>query len=168
MGVCIEFTWSHSTCLTCQFFDGAASNSWGLSVSFISVILLPIIGNAAEHAGAVIFAFKNKLDISLGVALESTTQIAMFVIPLTVIVPWIIGIDVNLDFNLLETTCLALSIIVTPFALQDGTSHYLKGLVLLLCYLVIGASFFIFGTTNDHANTVNMSFRPSNERIMRV
>ncbi|KAL2479480.1 Vacuolar cation/proton exchanger 3 [Abeliophyllum distichum] len=146
----------------------AASNSWGLSVSFISVILLPIVGNAAEHAGAVIFAFKNKLDISLGVALGSATQIAMFVIPLTVIVSWIIGIDMNLDFNLLETTCLALSIIVTAFALQDGTSHYLKGLVLLLCYLVVGACFFIFRTTNDHANTVNMSFRPSNERIMRV
>ncbi|CAA0832839.1 Probable envelope ADP-ATP carrier protein-chloroplastic [Striga hermonthica] len=58
----------------------AASDSWGLSVSFISVILLPIVGNAAEHAGAIIFAFKNKLDISLGVALGSATQIAMFVV----------------------------------------------------------------------------------------
>ncbi|XP_011047460.1 PREDICTED: vacuolar cation/proton exchanger 3-like isoform X2 [Populus euphratica] len=57
-----------------------ASESWGLSVSFISIILLPIVGNAAEHAGAVIFAFKNKLDISLGVALGSATQIAMFVV----------------------------------------------------------------------------------------
>ncbi|KAL2500537.1 Vacuolar cation/proton exchanger 3 [Forsythia ovata] len=146
----------------------AASESWGLSVSFISVILLPIVGNAAEHAGAVIFAFKNKLDISLGVALGSATQIAMFVIPLTVIVSWIIGIDMNLNFNILETTCLALSIIVTAFALQDGTSHYLKGLVLLLCYLVIGACFFIFRTTNNHADPVNISFRSSNEAIMRV
>ncbi|KAL2479465.1 Vacuolar cation/proton exchanger 3 [Abeliophyllum distichum] len=107
----------------------AASDSWGLSVNFISEILLPIVGNAAEHAAAVIFAFKNKLDISLGVALESATQIAMFV---------------------------------------DGTSHYLKGLVLLLCYLVIGASFFIFRTTNNHADTVNISFRSSNEGIMGV
>ncbi|XP_050901857.1 vacuolar cation/proton exchanger 3 isoform X2 [Lathyrus oleraceus] len=56
-----------------------ASDSWGLSVSFLSIILLPIVGNAAEHAGAIIFAFKNKLDISLGVALGSSTQIAMFV-----------------------------------------------------------------------------------------
>ena len=57
-----------------------ASESWGLSVSFISIILLPIVGNAAEHAGAVIFAFKNKLDISLGVALGSATQISLFVV----------------------------------------------------------------------------------------
>ncbi|CAI9758904.1 unnamed protein product [Fraxinus pennsylvanica] len=130
-----------------------ASNSWGLSVSFISVILLPIVGNAAEHAGAIIFAFKNKLDITLGVALGSATQIAIFVIPLSVIVAWIIGIDMNLDLNILETSCLALSIIVTAFTLQDGTSHYLKGLVLLLCYLVMGTCFFIFRTSKVHAET---------------
>ncbi|PON43530.1 Sodium/calcium exchanger membrane region [Parasponia andersonii] len=63
-----------------------ASDSWGLSVSFLSIILLPIVGNAAEHAGAIIFAFKNKLDITLGVALGSATQIAMFVVPLCVVI----------------------------------------------------------------------------------
>ncbi|KAH1155292.1 hypothetical protein GLYMA_18G200500v4 [Glycine max] len=120
-----------------------ASDSWGLSVSFLSIILLPIVGNAAEHAGAIIFAFKNKLDISLGVALGSATQIAMFVVPLCVIVAWIMGIDMDLNFNLLETGSLALAIIVTGFTLQDGTSHYMKGLVLLLCYIVIGACFFV-------------------------
>ena len=62
-----------------------ASESWGLSVSFISIILLPIVGNAAEHAGAVIFAFKNKLDISLGVALGSATQISLFVVSFIII-----------------------------------------------------------------------------------
>ncbi|KAK4418942.1 Vacuolar cation/proton exchanger 3 [Sesamum alatum] len=122
----------------------AASDSWGLSVSFISLILLPIVGNAAEHAGAIIFAFKNKLDITLGVALGSATQISMFVVPLTVITAWIIGIEMELGFNLLETSALALSILVTTLALQDGTSHYMKGLVLVLCYLVIGACFFVF------------------------
>ncbi|KAL0375330.1 UNVERIFIED_CONTAM: Vacuolar cation/proton exchanger 3 [Sesamum radiatum] len=122
----------------------AASDSWGLSVSFISLILLPIVGNAAEHAGAIIFAFKNKLDISLGVALGSATQISMFVVPLTVIASWIMGIRMELGFNLLETSALALSILVTTITLQDGTSHYMKGLVLVLCYLVIGACFFVF------------------------
>ncbi|KAL7136248.1 hypothetical protein ABFS83_10G017000 [Erythranthe nasuta] len=122
----------------------AASDTWGLSISFISVILLPIVGNAAEHAGAIIFAFKNKLDISLGVALGSATQISMFVIPLSVIVSWITGIGMDLDFSLLGTSALALSILVTSFTLQDGTSHYIKGLVLLLCYVVIAACFFLF------------------------
>ncbi|KAG5406235.1 hypothetical protein IGI04_012354 [Brassica rapa subsp. trilocularis] len=119
-----------------------ASDSWGLSVSFISIILLPIVGNAAEHAGAIIFAFKNKLDISLGVALGSATQISLFVVPLSVIVAWIMGIKMDLNFNILETSCLALAIIITAFTLQDGTSHYMKGLVLLLCYVIVATCFF--------------------------
>ncbi|KAM3325788.1 vacuolar cation/proton exchanger 3 [Capsicum chacoense] len=144
----------------------SASNSWGISVSFISVILLPIVGNAAEHAGAIIFAFKNKLDISLGVALGSATQIAMFVVPLCVIVAWIVGVRMDLDFNLLETGSLALAIIVTAFTLQDGTSHYIKGLVLLLCYIVIGACFFVTNKPQTQPNGVNLV--SSTEGIARV
>eukprot|EP00262_Sarcandra_glabra_P020263 TRINITY_DN798_c0_g1_i1.p1 TRINITY_DN798_c0_g1~~TRINITY_DN798_c0_g1_i1.p1 ORF type:complete len:448 (+),score=41.24 TRINITY_DN798_c0_g1_i1:93-1436(+) len=123
-----------------------ASESWGISVSFISIILLPIVGNAAEHAGAIIFAFKNKLDITLGVALGSATQISMFVVPLTIIVAWIMGIQMSLDFDLLQTGSLFLSILITAFTLQDGTSHYLKGLVLLICYFIIGTCFFVLKT----------------------
>lgn len=142
-----------------------ASESWGISVSFISIILLPIVGNAAEHAGAVIFAFKNKLDITLGVALGSATQIAMFVVPASVLFGWILGVNMDLDFNLLETGSLALSIIVTAFTLQDGTSHYLKGLILVLCYIVIGACFFVSSpTSTDHQqNNIDIGLRSSTE-----
>ncbi|XP_057442271.1 vacuolar cation/proton exchanger 3-like [Lotus japonicus] len=144
----------------------AASDSWGISVSFISIILLPIVGNAAEHAGSIIFAFKNKLDISLGVAMGSATQISMFVVPLSVIVAWIMGIKMDLDFNLLETGCLAFAIIVTAFTLQDGTSHYMKGVVLTLCYLVIAACFFVNKTAqiNQHPRT-SFGAKPSFEAI---
>uniref|UniRef100_A0A0E0A3M6 Vacuolar cation/proton exchanger n=1 Tax=Oryza glumipatula TaxID=40148 RepID=A0A0E0A3M6_9ORYZ len=121
----------------------AASESWELSVSFISIILLPIVGNAAEHAGAVIFALKNKLDITLGVSLGSATQISMFVVPVSVIVAWTMGIPMDLDFNLLETGSLFLAILVTAFTLQEGESHYLKGLILVLCYAVISVCFFV-------------------------
>ncbi|KAJ9172492.1 hypothetical protein P3X46_015722 [Hevea brasiliensis] len=121
----------------------AASDSWGISVSFISIILLPIVGNAAEHAGSIIFAFKNKLDISLGVALGSATQISMFVVPLCVVVGWIMHVHMDLDFSLLETGSLAFTIIITAFTLQDGTSHYMKGVVLFLCYVVISACFWV-------------------------
>ncbi|KAL4384296.1 hypothetical protein GQ457_15G028080 [Hibiscus cannabinus] len=121
----------------------AASETWGISISFISIILIPIVGNAAEHAGAIIFAFKNKLDISLGVALGSATQISMFAVPLCVIVGWIMRIPMDLDFSLLETGCLALTILVVAFTLQDGTSHYMKGVVLCLCYIAISACFFV-------------------------
>ncbi|KAK1586757.1 hypothetical protein Q3G72_005889 [Acer saccharum] len=136
----------------------AASESWGISVSFISIILLPIVGNAAEHAGSVIFAFKNKLDISLGVALGSATQISMFVVPSCVIIAWIMGISMDLDFSLLQTGCLAFSIIITAFTLQDGTSHYMKGVVLCLCYIVIAACFFV---DKIPQNAVNAGGTPS-------
>ncbi|XP_073044517.1 vacuolar cation/proton exchanger 3 [Primulina eburnea] len=148
-----------------------ASNSWGLSVNFISVILLPIVGNAAEHAGAIIFAFKNKLDISLGVALGSATQIAMFVVPLSVIVSWIMGNNMSLDFHILETSSLAISILVTAFTLQDGTSHYMKGLVLLLCYVVIAACFFVVKTPfiNDgSASNIGLMNTSQGQEIMRI
>ncbi|XP_024026733.1 vacuolar cation/proton exchanger 3 [Morus notabilis] len=130
----------------------AASSSWGISVSFISIILLPIVGNAAEHAGSIIFALKNKLDISLGVALGSATQISMFVVPLSVIVAWIMHVPMDLDFSLLETGSLAFTIIITAFTLQDGTSHYLKGMVLFMCYLIIAACFFVQKTPLNNMN----------------
>lgn len=146
----------------------AASDSWGLSVSFISIILLPIVGNAAEHAGAVIFAFRNKLDISLGVALGSATQISMFVVPLCVIVAWILNVQMDLDFHTIETGALAFSIIITSFALQDGTSHYIKGLVLLLCYVVIGACFLVLRAPLGSTSILNMANTPTNNQVLRL
>ncbi|XP_050380471.1 vacuolar cation/proton exchanger 3-like [Argentina anserina] len=137
-----------------------ASKSWGLSVSFLSLILVPILGNAAEHAGSIIFALKNKLDISLGVSLGSATQIAMFVVPSCVIVAWIMGINMDINFNLIETVSLTLAVITTSIALQDGTSHYVKGLVLILCYIAIGICFFIFETPmDDETKSMNTHLR---------
>ncbi|WOH02016.1 hypothetical protein DCAR_0521403 [Daucus carota subsp. sativus] len=128
-----------------------ASASWGISVSFISIILLPIVGNAAEH-----------LDITLGVALGSATQIALFVVPVSVVFAWVLDINMNLDFNLLETGSLALSVLVTAFTLQDGTSHYMKGVVLLLCYVVISACFFVSnGSTTNQGNGLNLGLNSS-------
>ena len=82
----------------------------------------------------------------------SATQISMFVVPLSVLVAWIMGIQMDLDFKLLETGSLFISVLVTAFTLQDGTSHYLKGVLLLLCYIVIGACFFVTRQTEHHAN----------------
>ncbi|KAK8947685.1 Vacuolar cation/proton exchanger 1a [Platanthera guangdongensis] len=139
----------------------AASESWSLSVSFISIIVLPIVGNAAEHAGAIIFALKNKLDITLGVSLGSATQISMFVVPLSILVAWIMGIQMDLDFQLLETGVLVMSILLVAFILQDGSSHYLKGFILLLAYIVIGACFFVLGGRSDLDNGVNANAIPA-------
>uniref|UniRef100_A0A0E0G5I8 Sodium/calcium exchanger membrane region domain-containing protein n=1 Tax=Oryza nivara TaxID=4536 RepID=A0A0E0G5I8_ORYNI len=120
-----------------------ASESMGIPVRFISIILLPIVGNAAEHAGAIIFAFKNKIDISLGITLGSATQISMLVVPVILIVSWVNAIPMDLDFNLLETGSLAMAVITTAFTLQDDKWHYLKGLNLVFSYIVIAVCFFV-------------------------
>ncbi|KAI4321739.1 hypothetical protein MLD38_035087 [Melastoma candidum] len=120
-----------------------ASEAWKIPVSFISVILLPIVGNAAEHASAIMFAMKDKLDISLGVAIGSSTQIAMFGIPFCVVVAWIMGCPMDLNFQLFETAVLFITVLVVAFLLQEGTSNYFKGLMLMLCYVIVAASFFV-------------------------
>uniref|UniRef100_A0A3Q7J9Z7 Vacuolar cation/proton exchanger n=1 Tax=Solanum lycopersicum TaxID=4081 RepID=A0A3Q7J9Z7_SOLLC len=120
-----------------------ASDSMNMPVSFISVILLPIVGNAAEHASAIMFAMKDKLDITLGVAIGSSTQISMFVIPFCVVVGWFMGKPMDLNFQLFETATLFITVLVVAFMLQEGTSNYFKGLMLILCYLIVAASFFV-------------------------
>ncbi|XP_043818185.1 vacuolar cation/proton exchanger 5 isoform X2 [Manihot esculenta] len=120
-----------------------ASTEWKLPVAFISVILLPIVGNAAEHAGAIMFAMKDKLDLSLGVAIGSSTQISMFAIPFLVVAGWIMGCPMDLNFQLFETATLFITVLVVAFMLQEGTSNYFKGLMLIFCYLIVAASFFV-------------------------
>ncbi|XP_018825878.1 vacuolar cation/proton exchanger 5-like isoform X2 [Juglans regia] len=120
-----------------------ASIAWNISISFISVIVLPIVGNAAEHASAIMFAMKDKLDISLGVAIGSSTQISMFGIPFCVVASWIMGQPMDLNFQLFETATLFITVLVVAFMLQEGTSNYFKGLMLILCYLIVAASFFV-------------------------
>ncbi|XP_024386039.1 vacuolar cation/proton exchanger 3 isoform X2 [Physcomitrium patens] len=120
-----------------------ASNLWNVPIAFISVIILPIVGNAAEHASAVMFALKDKMDISLGVAIGSSTQISMFVIPFCVVIGWSMGTHMDLNFELFETATLFITVLVVAFMLQEGTSNYFKGLMLILCYLIVGASFFV-------------------------
>ena len=106
--------------------DGA-SESWNMPVDFINVILLQIVGNVAGHETAIMSAMKDKLDISLGVAIGSSTQIAMFVIPFCVVVGWIMGKSMDLNFQLFETATLFITVIVVAFMLQKGTSNYFKG-----------------------------------------
>ncbi|KAJ8765035.1 hypothetical protein K2173_010511 [Erythroxylum novogranatense] len=122
--------------------DGA-SRALNIPIAFIGVILLPIVGNAAEHASAIMFAMKDKLDISLGVAIGSSTQISMFGIPFCVVIGWMIGQPIDLNFQLFETATLFITVLVVAFFLQEGTSNYFKGLMLILCYVIVAASFFV-------------------------
>ncbi|XP_022734048.1 vacuolar cation/proton exchanger 5-like [Durio zibethinus] len=119
------------------------SLAWGVPVAFISVILLPIGGNTAAVTTSVMFAMKNKLDVSLGVAIGSSTQISMFLIPFCVVIGWIIGRPVDLNFQLFETATLFMTVLFVAFMLQEGTANYFKGLMLLFCYQIVAASYFV-------------------------
>ncbi|KAL4581464.1 hypothetical protein LXL04_017679 [Taraxacum kok-saghyz] len=129
-----------------------ASDAMDVPVAFIGVVVVPVVGNAAEHASAIMFALKDKLDISLGVAIGSSTQISMFVVritlfgnlmPFCVVVGWMIGCPMDLNFQLFETAILFMTVLVVAFMLQEGTSNYLKGVMLLFCYMIVGASFYL-------------------------
>ncbi|XP_052144929.1 putative vacuolar cation/proton exchanger 4 isoform X3 [Oryza glaberrima] len=131
--------------------DGA-SKAWNIPVAFISVVLLPVVGNSAGHANAVMFAVKDKLDISLGVAIGSSIQISMFGIPFCVVMGWMMGKPMDLNFHLFETASLLTTVLVVAFLLQDGTSNCVKGLMLFLCYLIVAASFYVHADPNSKAS----------------
>jgi Ca2+:H+ antiporter len=105
----------------------AVVSSTPLSRTFIGLILLPIVGNAAEHVTAVIVAAKGKMDLAIGVAIGSSLQIALFVTPFMVILGWIIHRDMSLNFGGFETVVFFISVQVVNYLIQDGKSNYLEG-----------------------------------------
>ncbi|CAE8619216.1 unnamed protein product, partial [Polarella glacialis] len=113
----------------------------GISQSFVGIILLPIVGNAAEHTTAVTVAVKNKMDLSLGVALGSSTQIALFVVPFTVIAGWVMGVPMDLNFHVLPASILLLTVLIVGSCINDGESHWLEGAALIAAYSLIAVSF---------------------------
>ena len=119
----------------------AAAVTFDLSEVFIATILLPIVGNAAEHASAVIFAMRNRMEISLGIAVGSSAQVSMFLIPVLVLLAWPMGADLSLDFKVFEATCISISIVICSFIIQHGESDWLKGVVLLVSYFIAAISF---------------------------
>ncbi|KAF9919678.1 hypothetical protein FBU30_010666, partial [Linnemannia zychae] len=118
------------------------AESWHLSRTFIGLILLPIVGNAAEHVTAVTVAMKNKMDLAIGVAIGSSMQIALFVSPLMVIVGWGASKDMNLFFGIFETTVMFISVLIVNYLIQDGESNWLEGVMLLSTYVVVAIAIF--------------------------
>jgi Ca2+:H+ antiporter len=99
--------------------------------------VLPIAGNACEHITAVVVAVKNKMDLSLGVAVGSSIQIAVFAIPFVVLAGWVLGKPFSLDFDPFAVLVLMLSVIHANFVTSDARSHWLSGVVLVAAYVVI-------------------------------
>lgn len=129
--------------------DGIVSGSSGVSETFVGLILLPIVGNAAEHVTAVTVAMKNKMDLAIGVAIGSSIQIAIFVTPLVVILGWIMNKDMSLYFTLFETISMFVSAFIVNFLVLDGRSNYLEGSLLCASYIIIAVAAFFYPDSDE-------------------
>merc|ERR1711988_320490 len=98
--------------------------------------MLPIIGNAAEHYTAITVAARNKMDLSLGVAVGSSCQMALLVTPFTVLVGWFFDSDMSLDFHRFQLAVLMFAVFLATTILNNGESNWLQGLLLLVTYFV--------------------------------
>ncbi|EYE93941.1 hydrogen/calcium exchanger domain-containing protein [Aspergillus ruber CBS 135680] len=116
-----------------------------ISETFVGLILLPIVGNAAEHATAVTVACKDKMDLAIGVAVGSSMQIALLVLPLIIVIGWIKGNeDMTLYFDGFQVILLFVSVLLVNYLIADGKSHWLEGVLLMMMYLIIAlASWYV-------------------------
>ncbi len=119
-----------------------ATKELGLTALFTGVILVPIIGNAAEHATAVTVAMKDKMDLSVSVALGSSLQIALFVAPVLVLAGYVMGQPMNLNFNPFELVAVGVAVLIANSISSDGRSNWLEGALLLAAYLVLSLAFY--------------------------
>ncbi len=114
----------------------------GWSELFVGIIIVPLIGNAAEHFSALLFAGKNRVDVTMAIAAGSSSQVALFVAPVLVFLALALGHPMDMVFNHLELLVLALTTAIFAFVANDGRSNWLEGAQLLALYLIIGAVFF--------------------------
>ena len=120
-----------------------ASETIGLSEFFVGVIVVAIVGNAAEHWVAVLVAFKNKMDLAVNIAVGSSAQIALFVAPVLVIASFFIGVGpMPLVFNGFELGAMLLAVLVANVITHDGESNWFEGVQLLALYAILGIAFF--------------------------
>ena len=121
----------------------ATASTWGMTEVFVGVILVAIIGNAAEHSTAILMALKNKMDIAVNIAVGSSIQIALFVAPLLVFLSYVIGPQpMDLIFTSFEIVAIALSVFIITTVSQDGESNWMEGVQLLAVYGIFALAFF--------------------------
>jgi Ca2+:H+ antiporter len=120
-----------------------AADSVGLSQFFVGVIVVAIVGNAAEHWVAVLVAMKDKMDLAVNIAVGSSAQVALFVAPVLVLASFFIGpYPLALVFNGFELGAILLAILIANYVTQDGESTWFEGVQLLAVYLVFGLAFY--------------------------
>jgi Ca2+:H+ antiporter len=120
----------------------AARAKLGVTEVFIGVIIVAIVGNAAEHSTAVVVAMKNKMDLSLGIAIGSSLQIALFVAPFLVFVSYLFGRPMDLEFTIPEVVAVIVAVHVAAEIANDGETNWLEGVQLLALYVILGILFY--------------------------
>lgn len=133
--------------LCADYLVGTIDNvvaSTGLSKTFIGLIIIPIVGNAAEHVTSVMVAMKDKMDLAISVAVGSSLQIALFVTPFMVLVGWMIDVPMTLNFSTFETTTLFIAVFLSNYLILDGESNWLEGVMSLAMYLLIAMAFYYY------------------------
>ena len=131
--------------LIAEFLVGAveeAGKTLGLTEVFVGVIVVAIIGNAAENSSAILMALRNKMDLSLGISLGSSLQIALFVAPVLVFASYLFGKPMNLEFTLPEVFAVIIAILIVQQISSDGESNWIEGVQLLSVYAVLGILFY--------------------------
>lgn len=129
-----------------------AAHTFGMSSLFVGVIVVAVVGNAAEHSSAILMAVKNRMDLSLGIAIGSSVQVALFVAPLLVIASYWVGPrPMDLVFSPPEVVAVALAVAITAQIAGDGESHWLEGVLLLAVYLILGIVFYFLPESAGHA-----------------
>jgi Ca2+:H+ antiporter len=115
----------------------------GWTPLFIGVVIIAIVGNAAEHTSAITMALKNKMDLAIQIAIGSATQIAIFVAPILVFVSLLFPTQMDLVFDPFELVSILLSIIIVNLVIEDGESNWLEGVQLIIAYVIIAIAFFV-------------------------
>lgn len=121
-----------------------AVKSLGLSHMFVGLIVIPIIGNAAEHSSAVLMAMKNRMDLAVSIAVGSSIQVALLVAPVLVFLGMMFGQPMDLAFTVMEVASVAVAVAIASSVMQDSESNWLEGAFLLVAYAAIGVAFFFY------------------------
>ncbi len=131
--------------LLSEFLVGAVevtAETFGMTDVFIGVIVVAIIGNAAEHSTAILAAYKNKMDLAVNIAIGSSIQIALFVAPILVFVSYLFGEPMDLIFTNLEVVSVGISVWILSLIAHDGESNWMEGVQLLAVYLILAVAFY--------------------------
>lgn len=162
--IVLSVPWALGLLLCCTLFVAVLSEimvgsieglvkDWGVPSGFVGVILLPIVGNACEHASAVRMAIHDKCGTAIGIAVGSSTQMTLLAMPFAVITAWIVGQPLDFDLSPTGITVLTMSVLVVFTIVMDGRSNWLEGFMLMLAYCLVAVLYWYLPEAQEHTHS---------------